>query len=104
LKGTDVPKKERKDRTNGTGANGEELGTRNVGGVKLVVEEENGDATMVDAHHGEQKMAVKTEEAPAQDETVIVPAVAQETKTEQEEEKPETEVEVSVTADLPGFR
>jgi tRNA pseudouridine13 synthase len=101
LKSTDVPKKERRDKPNGTGANSSELGERkNGGGVKLVVEEENGDATMVDAHDGEQKIPVKTEDAPVQDETVIVPGVEQEAEVKQEEEKPETEVEVNFTAHL----
>jgi tRNA pseudouridine13 synthase len=101
LKSTDVPKKERRDKPNGTGANSSELGERkNGGGVKLVVEGENGDATMVDVQDGEQRIPVKTEEAPAQNETVVVPAVEQEAEVKQEEEKPETEVEVGFIAEL----
>lgn len=98
LKGTDVPRKEK--RANGREANGVDVERQNGGEGKLVVKEENGDATMLDAQDGEQKMPVKTEEAAAQEETAMAPAVEQETQVEHEEEKPETEVEVSLAADL----
>jgi hypothetical protein len=97
LKSTDVPKKEKK--VDGRQVNGGAERRDNAGEGKLVVKEENGDATMVDAQDGEQKVSVKTEDAPAQGETVVLPAVEKE-EVKQEEEKQEPEVEVRFPTEL----
>jgi tRNA pseudouridine13 synthase len=90
LKSTDVPRREKK----GDARQAKENGNSAQNGVgKLVVEEENGDARMVDV----QEAVTKTEDAPAQEETVIVPAVEKEVQVKEEEAKPEPEVEVRIT-------
>ncbi|KAH4863403.1 hypothetical protein HBI42_177200 [Parastagonospora nodorum] len=88
LKSTDVPRREKK----GDARQVKENGNSAQNGVgKLVVEEENGDARMVDV----QEAVTKTEDAPAQEETVIVPAVEKEVQVKEEEAKPEPEVELA---------
>jgi len=92
LKSTNVPKRERKGDARQVNGNGS--GAQN-GVAKLVVEGENGDAKMVDV----QETVVKVEDAPApaQEETVIIPAVEKEVQVKEEEAKPELEVEVRIT-------
>ena len=93
LRSTDVPRKEGKE-ANGRHANGANSEKEDVKEDKIVVKEEKGDAEMLDVQNGvdtRQKVPIKTEDAPAQEDAVVKQEGDQEVEVKQEDVKQELE-------------